>query len=385
MKPLKFILSPDSFKGSLSSPEVCFAMKSGINKIFPDAKIINIPLADGGEGTLVAIISSVNGKIVNCKVKNPVGKIINSQYGIIEDEKIAVIEMAAASGLNLIPQKLQNPLYTTTYGTGQLIKNALENGYRKFIISIGGSATTDGGAGMAQALGVDFFDKNGEIISEPMTGDLMGKCSDISTENLHPAVKDSDFTIASDVNNLLFGKNGAVHVYASQKGASKNDLPILENNMRHFYKLVENKLGVNVKNISGAGASGGLGAGLMVFLGAKIQSGIEIVLDIVKFDEKVKDTDYIITGEGKLDIQTVSGKTISGILRIANENNIPVIAIAGIVEDEEGLLSKMNLEKIFSICNSKINVKEAIKNASKLVTKRMEEVCEYIKRKENNE
>ncbi len=382
MKSLKFILAPDSFKGSLSSREVCSAMEIGINRIFPDAKVTSIPLADGGEGTLDAIISSANGKIVNCSVKNPVEKIINSQYGIIEDKKIAVIEMAAASGLNLIPKKLQNPLYTTTYGTGQLIKDALENGYRKFIISIGGSATTDGGAGMAQALGVDFFDKNGGIISEPMTGNLMGKCFDISTENLHSAIKNSDFTIASDVNNPLLGKNGAVYVYAYQKGASKKDLPILENNMKHLYNIVKNKLNINVKDIPGSGASGGLGAGLMAFLDAEIQSGIEIVLDIVKFDEKIKDADYIITGEGKLDVQTINGKTISGILR---KNNIPMIAIAGIVENEKKILSKMNLKKIFSISNSKISVEYAIKNASKLVTKKMEEVCEYIKRNKNNE
>ncbi len=379
MKSLKFILAPDSFKGSLSSPEVCSAMKFGINKIFPDAKIVSIPLADGGEGTLDAIISSVNGKIVNCKVKNPIGKIINSQYGIIENEKIAVIEMAMASGLNLIPKKLQNPLNTTTYGTGQLIKDALENGYRKFIISIGGSATTDGGAGMAQALGVDFFDKNGEIINEPMTGNLIGKCFDISMENLHSAVKDSDFTIASDVNNPLLGKNGAVYIYASQKGASDKDLPILENNMRNLYKLVENKLGVNVKNISGAGASGGLGAGLLAFLDAKIQSGIELVLNIVEFEKKIKNTDFIITGEGKLDFQTVNGKAISGILKIANKNNIPVIVIAGIVENEKEIASQMNFKEIFSISNSKNDVEYAIKNASKLVSKKMEEVCEIIR------
>ena len=377
---LKFVLAPDSFKGSLTSPQVCSAMEIGIKNIFHNVKVTSIPLADGGEGTLDAIISSVNGKIVNCKVKNPVGKIINSRYGIIKDKKIAVIEMATASGLYLIPKKIQNPLYTTTYGTGQLIKDALENGYRKFIISIGGSATTDGGAGMAQALGVDFYDEFGKIINKPMTGELIGKCSDISIDNLHSTIKDSNFIIASDVNNSLLGKNGAVYVYASQKGASQNELPILENNMRQFYELVEKKLNVNVKNISGSGASGGLGAGLMAFLGAKVRSGIDIVLDIVKFEKKIQNADFIITGEGKLDIQTINGKTISGILQIARKNNIPVIAIAGIVENEKELLSKMNLEKIFSICNSKINVEYAMKNASKFVTKKTEEVCEYIKK-----
>ena len=381
MNSLKFVLAPDSFKGSLTSPQVCSAMEIGINNYFHDAKVISIPLADGGEGTLNAIISSVNGKIISCKVRNPVGKNVESQYGVIEDEKIAVIEMATASGLYLIPKELQNPLFTTTYGTGQLIKDALENGYRKFIISIGGSATTDGGAGMAQALGVDFYDEFGKVISEPMTNELIGKCYDISIENLHQAIKDSDFTIASDVNNPLFGKNGAVYVYASQKGASQDELPILENNMQHFYKLVKNKLDVSVKNIPGSGASGGLGAGLMAFLGAKVQSGIEIVLDIVKFKEKIKDADYIITGEGKLDIQTINGKTISGILQIAKKNNIPVIAIAGIVEDEKEILNKMSLEKVFSICNSEISIEYAMKNASTLITKRMEEVCEYINKR----
>ncbi|MEA1986268.1 MAG: glycerate kinase, partial [Candidatus Marinimicrobia bacterium] len=335
MKPLKIVLAPDSFKGTLTSVEVSSAMKNGIKNICSDAIVISIPMADGGEGTLDAIISSVNGKIIECKVKNPLGENINSRYGIIEDKKIAVIEMAVASGLNLIPQKLQNPFNTTTFGTGQLVRNALDNGYRNFIISIGGSATSDGGAGMAQALGVDFFDENEKLITKPMTGNLIGKCYDISTNNLHPAIKESKFTIASDVKNPLLGKNGAVNIYASQKGASKKDLPILENNMSHFYKLIKTKLNRDVKNISGAGASGGLGAGLLVFLNAKIQSGIEIVLDIVKFNEKIKNADYIITGEGKFDKQTLNGKTISGILKLAEKNNVSVIAIAGIVDDEK--------------------------------------------------
>ncbi|RKY57040.1 MAG: glycerate kinase, partial [Candidatus Neomarinimicrobiota bacterium] len=371
----KIVLAPDSFKGSMTAPDVCNAMTEGILKIFPDAEIISIPLADGGEGTVDSLVSATDGKFKTCKVLNPIGKEITAKYGILGDKKTAVIEMAAASGLPLIPREKQNPLYTSTYGTGQLILNALNSGCTNFVIGIGGSATTDGGAGVAQALGVKFFDKTGKKINEPMNGKLIGKCESFSMGNIHPAVKNSRFIVACDVDNPLLGPKGAVYVYSTQKGATDEILPILETNMKHFYNIVEHILNISVIEYPGAGAAGGLGAGLIAFLGANLKSGVDIILDAVEFEKQTKNVDLIFTGEGKIDSQTAYGKTIAGVLKIAQKNNIPVIAIAGKIGNNIGELYQHGLKAIFSICNGPITFEESMKNSYELTTKITEQIC----------
>ncbi len=375
---LKIVLAPDSFKGSMKATDVCDAMRKGILRIFPDAEIISIPMADGGEGTVDSLVSATKGKFKTCKVLNPTGKEILARYGILGDRKTAVIEMAAASGLQLIPQEKQNPLHTTTYGTGQLILDALKSGCRNFIIGIGGSATTDGGSGMAQALGVKFFNKTGKEITYPMNGRLIGKCESFSMDDIHPAVKNSRFTTACDVDNPLLGAKGAVYIYSTQKGATEEMLSILEANMKHFYSIVEHTLDISVIEYPGAGAAGGLGAGLIAFLGAKLKSGVNIVLNVVEFEKQTKDADLIFTGEGKIDSQTPFGKTITGILKIAKKNHIPVIAIAGKVDNDINELYKYGMKSIFSICDGPITFKEAMKNGYKLTTKITEQICRIL-------
>lgn len=377
-KILKIVLAPDSFKGSISATKVCEAMSIGIRKVFPNAEILSVPLADGGEGTVDALVKATNGRIEKCRVINPIGEEIEAKYGVLGDKKTVAIEMAAASGISLIPEGKRNPLHTTTYGTGQLILNALKKGYKNFIIGIGGSATNDGGAGMAQALGVKFLDENGREITEYMNGDLIGKCKSISVSSICPEIKKSKFTAACDVNNPLLGPDGATYVYGKQKGGNSTTIAKLEENMKNLYDIIESKLNIHVRDKQGAGAAGGLGAALMTFLSAELKTGIEIILMAVNFNNKIKDADIIFTGEGKIDRQTLYGKTISGVLKTAMKNSVPVIAIAGEVDIKNTDLYSNGLKAVFSICPYPMTTEEAMKNSSNLITWITEQICRVL-------
>ena len=329
---MRIIICPDSFKESLLAHKVCIAIEKGIKKVCPDSHIISIPIADGGRGTVECLINGGDGKFrfsESVSVKNPSGDYIKARYAISKDDKTAIIEMASASGLMLVPQNLRNPFYTSTFGTGELIKHALDNNCRRIIIGLGDSATIDGGAGMAQALGVEFVDKKGKIIKDCMNNEKIGGVAKILFKNIHPAVKETSFVIAADVTNPLLGKSGAVYVYGRQKGAKESDLPILEKNLESFYSVVKKLLKKDFKDLKYAGAAGGLGAGIMAFLGAKEEkgSGIELILKELEFEKRIKGADFIFTGEGKIDEQTSYGKAIWGILKAAKKQNIPVIAI----------------------------------------------------------
>ncbi len=377
---MKFVLAPDSFKGSLTAKQACDAIEKGILKVFPDAEVISLPLADGGEGTVETLVNATEGKFITVPVTDPLGNEIDAVYGILGNSQTAVIEMAAASGLTLIPEKKQNPLYTTTYGTGELIKHALDNDCKRIIIGIGGSATIDGGAGMAQALGVEFFDEIGKKINTFMSNEKTSIVADISLDNLHPRVKYTSFIVACDVENPLLGVTGATYVYARQKGAQKNELPVLEENMSNFYDIVESKLDKDIRNIPGAGAAGGLGAGLMAFLNARLEKGIDFVLDTINFKSKIQNATLIFTGEGSIDEQTSYGKTISGILKIAAKQKIPVVALAGSVGNLEKLHSS-GLTSAFSICNSPLNPEIAMERADELICQTTEQICRLIQSK----
>ncbi|MBN2089726.1 glycerate kinase [candidate division KSB1 bacterium] len=375
---MKIVIAPDSFKGSLTAREACMAMETGVRRVLSTVEIINLPMADGGEGTVDALISSTSGQLIQQKVKDPLGNTISATYGILGDGVTAVIEMAAASGLPLVPAGKRDPLNTTTFGTGELIRAAFYQGCRKFIIGIGGSATNDCGTGMAQALGVHFFDKSDRLINQPMVGGLLGQVTKIDLSGLIPGIQESDFIVACDVDNPLLGPRGCAAVYSPQKGATPEIVARLEQNMTGFIDILEKTVGFSVRNNAGAGAAGGLGAGLMAFLKAKLTSGIKIVLEASRFAEKIHGADLILTGEGKIDFQTAFGKTLSGVATEAKKQAIPVIAIGGSVDLNIENLHEIGINSFFSICNQPMDLSLAMKEGGKLLDITTERVLRAI-------
>ncbi|MCY6356352.1 glycerate kinase family protein [Clostridium sp. ZS2-4] len=341
----KIIISPDSFKGTMSSIEVCNIIEQGIENIFPNTEVVKIPIADGGEGTVDAFLTAMGGEKIKVKVKGPLFEELEAFYGILPDKETAVIEMAAASGITLVEDR-KNPLLTTTYGTGQLIFDALNRGCSKIIIGIGGSATNDGGIGMAAALGAKFLDKENKEID--LNGGGLEKLESIDTSGIDKRIKNCTIVAACDVDNPLYGPTGSAYVFAPQKGADERMVKILDENLKNFAGRVRRDLEIDVQDIPGSGAAGGLGAGLVAFAGAKLQPGIKIVLDVVKYDEIISNADLIITGEGKIDGQSLRGKVPVGIAEKASKYHIPVIAIVGAVGDEAEKVYERGITAIFS-------------------------------------
>jgi len=356
---MKIVIAPDSFKGSLTAVEVSDAIEQGVREIFPEAEIVKIPMADGGDGTAQCLVNATGGKIFREKVTGPLGDEVLASYGILGDKKTAVIEMAEASGLTLVPEGKRNPLITTTYGTGQLIKSALDQGCRKMIIGIGGSATNDGGAGMVQALGVKLLDKNGEEIG--FGGGELKKVFRIDTKYLDNHLSETEVLIASDVSNPLCGPKGAARIYGPQKGATPEIIEELDKSLAHFAEIIKRDLNKDIKDMPGAGAAGGLGAGLIAFLDAELKQGIEIVIEIVKLEQAIKEADLVITGEGKIDKQTIYGKAPIGVAKIAKKYNIPVIAIAAIIGDDADIVHQHGIDNLIKVSEPPINI-----NAPKL-------------------
>jgi len=353
-----FVLAPDSFKESLTAQEACEAIENGIKKVLPQAACVPVPMADGGEGTMRALVAATGGTIYQQQVTAPLGNYITGEYGILGDGETGVVELASASGLHLVTPEKRNPWLTTTYGTGELIKAALAHGIKKLIIGIGGSATNDGGVGIAQALGVSFFDKagleigrGGGALSEIQTIDLSG----LITRNTSLSVE-----VACDVTNPLTGELGASRVYGPQKGATESMILALDQGLKHYAAKIKEYLGKDVNNIAGAGAAGGAGAGLLAFLDANLVKGIELVINHSGLEEKIKAADYIFTGEGSIDQQTAYGKTISGIVTLAQKYNKPVIAFAGKVADQEALY-QMGITAVFGIMPGVCTLEEALK------------------------
>lgn len=355
----KIVIASDSFKGTMDSINVCNIVEKGIKNIRPEIKTITIPIADGGEGTVDAFLNAIGGIKVTKKVTGPLFDKIEATYGILDDGS-AVIEMAQASGLPLVEGR-ENPLKTTTYGTGELIQDALEKGCSKIIIGIGGSATNDGGVGMAAALGVRFLQEDNSEID--LTGEGLGSLATIDTSNLNSKISDCQFIVACDVDNPLYGANGAAYVFAPQKGADAEMVKILDENLKHYAGIVNRDLGINLQKYKGSGAAGGLGAGLVAFVDAQLKSGINILLDAVDFDVLVADADLIITGEGKIDGQSLRGKVPVGIADRAVKYHKPVIAIVGAIGDETDALYERGISSIFSI-NQRPEAFEIAKNYS---------------------
>lgn len=378
---MKILVSPDSFKGSLTALDAAQAMQKGILSAKEDfgitesIDIIIIPMADGGEGTVDAIVSANHGRIIKTRVLDPLGREIGSFFGVLPDNT-AVIEMAAASGLNLIKSDERNPMKTTTYGTGQLIKAALDIGCKNIIIGIGGSATNDGGAGMAQALGAKFLDKNGDDLK--LGGGYLNELDKIDISGLDSRIKDVNFVIASDVRNPLCGPEGASAVYGPQKGASYEMVKILDENLEHLAQVIKKDLGRDVKDLLGAGAAGGLGAALLAFLDAKSRQGIEIVMELSNFREKVKDVDLILTGEGATDYQTKFGKVPFGVAQVAKKYNKPVICVSGSLLTGYEELYNCGISAMFSIINKPMDLKEAMERGNKLLEKAVSNIMKSL-------
>jgi len=353
----KIVVASDSFKGSVSSMEVSQNVEMAVHKIFPDCKVIKLPVADGGEGTVEALVSAMNGTILSCSVNNPLMELIEANYGILGDGKTAVIEMASASGLTLIPTEKRNPLLTSTFGTGELIKDALLHGCTNFLIGIGGSATNDAGTGMLQALGFRFMDENGTELGRG--GQILEHIHSIDHSRILPEIKAATFTIACDVTNPFSGINGAAFVYARQKGADDLMINMLDKGLKNFASVIKAKEHKDIEAVPGSGAAGGLGGGFVAFLDANLKPGIQMVLEAIHFEERITGADLIITGEGKLDKQTGMGKTPAGVLEAAQKQNIPVIAIGGCVEDVEEL-NELGFLAVLSLLPFPVNQEKAM-------------------------
>lgn len=361
---MKIIIAPQSFKGSLTAKEATKIISDCARNIFPESDLIGIPIADGGDGTLETIIDATNGKIMNSQVKGPDNSVVQASWGLFnseKNEKTGIIEMARASGLAMIDPKNLDPFNSTSFGTGELILDALKNGAKKIILGIGGSATNDCGIGVAKAVGIKFLDsKNNEV------GNNVSNFSNIKKINLdkfNSQLNDIKFEVACDVTNKLCGKEGASYIYGPQKGASAKDVKILDKNLLHIGNLIKKDLGVNVLNIKGGGAAGGLGAGMVAFFGAKLRPGVDIIFDTLSVEEKIKDADLIITGEGQFDISSTYNKAPAAIAKLGKKYNIPTIGISGSFGegfeklDEFGILSKSTLiNKISSLDD---NIKDA--------------------------
>lgn len=360
--PMKIIIAPDSFKESLTAMEVANAIEAGFKQILPDAHFIKLPMADGGEGTVQSLVDATNGTIINCSVTGPSGEKVDAFYGLLGDGQTAVIEMAAASGLHLVAPERRNPLLTTTYGTGELIKAALDKGVKHIIIGIGGSATNDGGAGMAQALGIKMVDKNGLEIG--YGGGALAHLRRIDLSGVDTRLQTVALEVACDVNNPLCGRTGAAHVFGPQKGATPEMVALLDNNLAHYADIIKIQLGREIKEIPGAGAAGGMGAALLGLFNATLRPGIEIVMDAVHFSEIIAGADLVVTGEGRIDSQTVHGKTPIGVARAARQQGIPVIAIAGCLSRDCTVVYDQGIDCVFSVLSSAVSLEEAFRDAA---------------------
>lgn len=369
---MNILVAPDSFKDCMRAIEVAEALSLGLRKVIPEAEIRMLPMADGGEGTVESLIDATGGEIVDIQVHDPLMRKITSFYGISGDASTAVIEMAAASGLELLEPGERNPWITSTFGTGELIHQALERGCRKILLGIGGSATNDAGMGMASALGVSFLDAHGKPVSQG--GGALGDVKQISMEGLDPRIADTEILVACDVTNPLSGPQGASFVYGPQKGADRKMVEGLDKNLSHLARLISEQLEKEVDVIPGAGAAGGLGAGLMAFLGASLVKGFDMVAETVSLEEAIQWADLVITGEGKMDSQTRFGKTPFGVSQMAKKYGKPVIGVAGTLEEDAVDLYNEGFDLLLSIQEKPIGLEEALENAPHLLERTGERI-----------
>lgn len=368
----------DSFKGSLTSYQVACAVESGFKRVFPQCVVQKVSIADGGEGTVDALVQTMGGEYVSVMVSDPLMRPVEARYGVVDGGATAVIEMSAASGLPLLLESERNPMKTSTYGTGELILHALKHGCRNILIGIGGSATNDGGVGMLRALGYKFYNRAGNMLAG-VGGDL-SEIDHIDDSEVAVEVKWAKYTVACDVTNPLYGPNGAAYVFAPQKGASPKMVEQLDKGLVNYAKVVKGYNGADIANLPGAGAAGGLGAGLCAFLNAKLERGIDMVLGAMRFDQLIEGSELVITGEGRLDKQTVMGKAPSGVLKVATLKGIPTIAIGGAILECSELLNS-GFAAIFPVVSGPIPLEKAMEYnvATQNVTRTAEQIAKLLK------
>ncbi|HBU8523806.1 glycerate kinase [Klebsiella aerogenes] len=359
---MKIVIAPDSYKESLSALDVATAIETGFREIYPHAEYVKVPVADGGEGTVEAMVAATQGHIVQVSVTGPLGEPVNAFYGLSGDMRCAYIEMAAASGLESVPPTRRNPLLTTSWGTGELIRHALDAGVSQIIIGIGGSATNDGGAGMAQALGAKLLSAGQQQIAPG--GGALETLARIDLSELDPRLADCRIDVACDVTNPLTGPQGASAVFGPQKGATAAMIERLDRGLQHFAQIIDRDLDIDVLSLEGGGAAGGMGAALYAFCGANLRPGIEIVTDALGLAELVADADLVITGEGRIDSQTIHGKVPVGVAKVAKRFNVPVIGIAGSLTADVGAVHQHGLDAVFSVLYSVCTLEEALANAA---------------------
>ena len=376
---MKIVLAPDSFKGNLTSLQVATAFEEGVKRVIPNANCIKVPMADGGEGTVQALVDAMGGRFVRKRVKGPAGKLVSARYGILADGKTAVIEMAEASGLPYVEgTKDKNPMKTTTYGTGQLMVDAVNHGVDHIILGLGGSATTDGGAGMAQALGVKFLDKKGRVIKELGAGGMLNKISSIDMSAIDAKIKRVKVTVASDVENPLCGKHGAANVFGPQKGATPTMVRKLDANLKHFASVIKKDLHKDLMKLKGAGAAGGLGAGLLAFTESRLNSGIDIVVEATGLARHIKNADLVLTGEGRIDLQTAFGKTPSGVARAARKQKVQTVAIGGGITDDARGVFEHGIDGLASACARDMSLEDAMSHAKAHLANAAERVIRLV-------
>ncbi|MFQ5875190.1 MAG: glycerate kinase, partial [Dehalococcoidia bacterium] len=373
---VKIMVAPQAFKGSLGAFQVCDAVRDGIRKVLPEAEVVISPMADGGDGTLEVLVQGTNGKTVSSRVTGPLGQQVEALWGVLGDGRTAVIEMARASGLVLIPRDEQDPLVTTTYGTGELIRHALEAGNRDFIIGVGGSATCDGGAGVAQALGARLLDAQGRDL--PVGGKVLAKLDRVDVSGMDPRIAESRFQVASDVTNPLCGPEGTAAVYSPQKGATPAMVRELDRALSHYAEILKRDLGADIKDVPGAGAAGGLSAGLMAFLNAQLLPGVDVVAEAIDFPARLQGCDLVITGEGQLDGQSSYGKTVMGVGSRARSLGIPVIVITGGIAPGYQEIYEQGVTSVMSITPGPMGLDASIGNAYQLVADATERALRMV-------
>lgn len=373
---MKIVIAPDSFKESLTALEVANAIETGFKRIFPNAEFCKVPMADGGEGSVQSLVDATNGSLINVEVTAPLGNKTTAFFGLSGDKQTAFIEMAAASGLHLVPFEQRNPLVTTTFGTGELINAALDYGVKKIILGIGGSATNDGGVGMLQAVGFSFKNAKNEEIG--FGGAALSEIATISTENLNPRLHQVEFEVACDVNNPLCGERGAAAVFAPQKGATAPMVVMLDNALAHFANIVQQQLGIEIANQAGAGAAGGMGGGLLLLPNVQLKAGVQIIIEATGLAEKIQNADLVITGEGRMDAQSIAGKTPVGVAKTAKQFGKPVIAIVGCLREDYPVVYQHGIDAVFPIIRQLGSLDEILKSGRENLTSSAENVARLI-------
>ncbi|MEJ8305693.1 glycerate kinase [Saccharibacillus sacchari] len=372
-----FLLAPDSFKESMTAKEVCIAMEKGLSRVYPEARFIHVPMADGGEGTVQSLVDASGGSLHTKEVTGPLGLPVTASFGLLGDGETAAIEMASASGIHFVTKETKNPLLTTTYGTGELIRECLDRGVKKILIGIGGSATNDGGAGMAEALGAKFWDEKGQAI--PRGGGGLARLSQIDTSGLDARLQNVEIVVACDVTNPLCGEHGASAVFGPQKGATPDMVRTLDANLAHYADVITEQLGRDVRDVPGAGAAGGLGAGLLVFTTSELRKGVEIVLDYTELERKAGEADIVFTGEGGIDFQTKFGKTPYGVAAAAKRAGKKVIAVAGYVGDGIETLYDEGIDAIFGIVPGAGELPKLLEAGPENVARTCENIARVLK------